>query len=233
MPLLSDAKKLFVGGTSINKVFSNGFVVWPKVNINPDRCIPDLSLTIPQAHDLSTECIYIDNPPYSDFRMLKSVYFWGPKCVDDPDKGYCSPVWRFIGSRDDPQPGYAPGEDWCYGLESLLYRYNSYGYAAQTGILTERYGIDEHATDSTTWWCYRIRSFSNPYMMPADERSNTSYLQYQLRIFLKDGPANNPASCSLLKSGVSCYDGNWIEGGGNPSKGFEKCVDNWNGFTYP
>ena len=31
MPLLSDAKKLFVGGTSINKVFSNGFVVRPKV----------------------------------------------------------------------------------------------------------------------------------------------------------------------------------------------------------
>ena len=30
MPLLSDAKKLFVGGTSINKVFANGFAVWPK-----------------------------------------------------------------------------------------------------------------------------------------------------------------------------------------------------------
>ena len=31
MPLLSNAQKLFVGGTSINQVFSNGFVVWPKI----------------------------------------------------------------------------------------------------------------------------------------------------------------------------------------------------------
>ena len=72
MPLLSNAKKLFVGGTSINKVFSNGFVVWPKVCSHTSGRPNPLP---PANNELNFPC---DNTYYQEFGSIKVGWSrWG------------------------------------------------------------------------------------------------------------------------------------------------------------
>ena len=185
MPLLSDAQKLFVGGTSINKVLSNGYVVWPKVTLNP--CAGDLSnfyaagdlVTRTAIHDAS----YYTPYPRKDATWLTEVFFWAPKCIDDPDNNYCSPVVRFIGEEFDPCPGYNPGENW-WGTSDLFHfvlvnddqgggnsanlptRPHDPGLTSfGTEIRVERYGTQEEQYNGVPFWWYRLYAyecFKNP-----------------------------------------------------------------------
>ena len=178
MPLLSDAQKLFVGGTSINKVFTNGVAVWPKGN--PDRCVPNLS-DFYAAGNISTKwerrnASYYPPYPRVDAIHLLEVFFWAPKCIDDPDIGYCSPVYRFIGEKNDPCIGYEPGENWRGGSQLLYYvrpdanvggsgkNYPTVQHSGQhpsfsTYIKAERYGSTEQIYRGVPMWWYRLFAF--------------------------------------------------------------------------
>ena len=180
MPLLSDAQKLFVGGTSINKVFANGLAVWPKGN--PDRCVPNFR-NFYAAGSIGTKVEKRDAAKYSPYPRrnadhLIEVFFWAPKCIDDPDAGYCSPLYRFIGNVNDPCIGYEPGENWRGG-SMLLHYVNPKEYSLapsltshyqtsmhrgkdisfSTNIKAERYGSTERIYRGVPMWWYRLFAF--------------------------------------------------------------------------